>query len=174
MAGTADEKPRGREETRANVRALYVSQLEAAGAARAEALRAADDQLDRIARVLPEALKGGLSVTEVARITGVSRQTLYQLRARYGESHRHLRLGVLYAVGHTNGSLKAVGRSLGRSEGELWPVLTDFLDAGVLELEPLEEDEHGPQPAFRMTEKAEILMDVWHEEEDEAAERESA
>ena len=169
MARGADKKPAGREETRAQARAVFVSQLESAGRARQAALRQADDQLDRIARVLPDAATAGLSVTDVARITGVSRPTLYQLRARYGESHRHLRLAVLRAVTTTDGTLKAIVRSLGRPEKDLWPVLQDFVDGDVLDVDPYE-DEDGTQPAFVLTQKGDVLMDVWHFEEADESE----
>ena len=172
MSRKPDRKPLGPEESRANVRALYVSQLEAAGGARARALREAEGHLDRIARLIPDAVNAGLSLTDVARITGVSRPTLYQLRARYGESHAHLRLAVLQAVTTSDGSLASMVRALGRPEGDLWPVLTDFMDAGALDLEPLDDEEGEPQPAFQLTQKGEHLMDWLFEMEDEA-ERES-
>ena len=169
MSAEHREKSAGPEESRATVRALYVSQLEAAGSARFEALRQADAHLDRIARLIPDAANAGLSVTDVARITGVSRPTLYQLRARYGESHRHLRLAVLHAVTNTDGSLNAIVRSVGRPKGDISRVLWDFVDGGVLEVEPVE-DEEGTEPAFLLTPKGDVLMDVWHYEEDDEAE----
>jgi hypothetical protein len=145
-----------------------VSQLEAAGGARAEALREADHQLDRIARVLADAVDSGLSLTDVARITGVSRPTLYQLRARYGESHTHLRVGILQAVAEAGwASLGHLVDSLGRPEGDLWPVLSDFVDTGAMELEPSDDEE--PQPTFALTEKGDVLLQYarFKEEADE-------
>jgi hypothetical protein len=166
VSANRDRKPVGPEEGRANVRALYVSQLETAGRARDEALREADGHLDRIARLIPDALKAGLSLTDVARITGVSRPTLYQLRARYGESHANLRIAVLQAVQNTDGSLAALVRELDRPEAELWPVLQDFIDGDALELEPTDEEE--PKPAFLLTPKGYALIEVLFELEDEA------
>jgi len=167
-----DRKLAGPEESRANVRALYVSQLEAAGGARAKALREADDYVDRIARLMPDALTSGLSLTDVARITGVSRPTLYQLRARYGESHTHLRLAILQAISSSDGSLAAVLRALGRPEGEAWPVLRDLVDADVLEVEPIEAED-GPHPGFLLTPKGHDVIDWLIELEDEDAAPES-
>jgi DNA-binding MarR family transcriptional regulator len=83
-----------REKGRDLVRTLHLSELRAAGAARAVALHEAEEQLDRIARVLPDALRVGVSLTEVARSTGVSRQTLYELKTRY-EPSASSELGVL-------------------------------------------------------------------------------
>jgi Homeodomain-like domain len=165
MSDDPARKPMGREGGRANVRASYVSLLEATGEARAEALREADGHLDRIARLLRDALSVGLSVTDVARITGVSRPTLYQLRARYGKSHTELRLAVLQAVSSGHQSLKDIVRALGRPEADLWPILTDFVDAGAFVLDPFENEE-GTQAAFFLTDKGELILDVLLMEED--------
>ena len=70
------------------VRGLHLSELQAAGAARAVALHQAELELDRVARLLPDALQAGISLAEIARVAGVSRPTLYELRARYGGSVR--------------------------------------------------------------------------------------
>ena len=88
---------------------------------------------------------------------------LGQLRARYGESHRHLRLAMLHAVTNSDGSLNAIVRSVGRPKGDISRVLWDFVDGGVLEVEPVE-DEEGTEPAFLLTPKGDVLMDVWHAE----------
>ena len=74
------------EKGKALVRALHLSELVATSKAREVALHEAEAQFDRIARLLPDALKGGISMTEIARVTGISRPTLYELRARYGGS----------------------------------------------------------------------------------------
>ena len=81
------------------------------GAARELALLQAEQQLDRLARLLPNALAGGLSLAEISRVTGVSRPTLYELKARYDDSDADLRLAVL----------QAVARNPGRSTEELQP-----------------------------------------------------
>lgn len=89
---------RMQEKGRALVRGLHLSELQASGAARAMALHEADVQLDRIARLLPDALQAGLSLAEIARVAGVSRPTLYELRARYGGSVGDMRLAVLQTL----------------------------------------------------------------------------
>src|SRR4051794_35533732 len=96
-----------REKGRAVVRALHVEQLEEAGTERHAALQAAEAHLDRIARLLPAALAAGLTLTEIARIAGVSRPTLYELRARYSDQPVDLSLGVLQALA-TNAALTEV------------------------------------------------------------------
>ena len=157
MSAEHREKSAGPQESRANVRALYVSQLEAAGSARSEALRQADAHLDRIARLIPDAVNSGLSLTDVARVTGVSRPTLYQLRARYGDSHADLRMALLQVVADAgSASLPQLVDGLGRPQAELWPVLRDYVDAGVLDVEPSAGEK--PQPTFSLTEKGDVLL----------------
>jgi len=110
------------------LRALHESELEAAGAARAEALRQADRELDRIARLIPNAVGAGLSMTEIGRLTGVSRPTLYQLRARYSDAPRDLRIAVMQALMTQETSyLDAIAEHLGRSAAEVRPIIDDFL-----------------------------------------------
>jgi DNA-binding IclR family transcriptional regulator len=149
---------------------MYVSDLEAAGEARAAALREADTQLDRIARLLPDATGAGLSLAEIARITGVSRPTLYQLRARYGDD-AYLGPALLQAVASTGlARLDHLATSIGRPESELWPVLEHFTETDVLELEPVD-DEEGTHPAFALTEKGHMVLDVMDFEDDDASAR---
>src|SRR5687768_12447410 len=89
---------RGLERGRAAVRALHLDNLEKAGADRAAALRLVDEHLDRIAQMLPLALQAGISLSEISRVTGVSRPTLYELRGRYADSPGDLELAVLQSV----------------------------------------------------------------------------
>jgi hypothetical protein len=123
-----------REKAQALARAVHLSELQAAGAARALALHQADEQLDRIARLLPDALGAGVSMAEIARITSVSRPTLYELRARYGESERDLTLAVLQAVG-SRGPLPVqdLADHLGRETKEILPVIQSFIGDGLVE-----------------------------------------
>ncbi|HEV2058198.1 MAG TPA: hypothetical protein VGR11_02505 [Solirubrobacteraceae bacterium] len=110
------------------LRALHESELESAGAARAEALRRADQELDRIARLIPDALGAGLSMTEIGRFTGVSRPTLYELRARYSDAPRDLRIAVMQALMTQDTSHPdAIAEHLGRSAAEVRPIIDDFL-----------------------------------------------
>jgi len=72
--------------------------VEDIGAQRAAALKAAEAQLERVARLLPNALGAGLSLTEISRLTDVSRPTLYQLRARQTAAEGNVRLAILQTV----------------------------------------------------------------------------
>src|SRR3954451_16932134 len=87
------------EKARALVRALHLTELENAGAARAAALAQADAELQRIAARLPDALDAGISLSEIARVTGISRPTLYELRGRQSDSPRDLTLALLQLIG---------------------------------------------------------------------------
>lgn len=86
------------EKGKALVRALHLSELETAGRARAVALHEADVQLDKIAHLMPLVLESGISITDIGRVTGVSRPTLYELRGRYGVTLGDLRFSLLQAV----------------------------------------------------------------------------
>jgi hypothetical protein len=116
------------------VRALHETELANAGAERADALRRAEYQLDRIARLLPDALDAGLGMTEIAQLTGVSRPTLYELKARYSESPRDLRLAVLQALMRRETSFPdSLPVHLKRSAAEIRPVLQEFFKLGWIE-----------------------------------------
>ena len=113
------------------VRSVHLGELQAAGEARATALRQAEEQLDRIARLLPDALDGGVRITEIARLTGVSRQTLYELRARYSDSPRDLTLAVMQALlTQYPATAEEVANHLGRSVSDVEAVLKRLRDEG--------------------------------------------
>lgn len=78
------------------VQTLHRHELQEAGSARKAALEDADAQLERIAQHLPGALQAGLTVAEVSRITGVSRQTVYDLQKRKTSPDR--RFAILSAL----------------------------------------------------------------------------
>jgi DNA-binding phage protein len=117
------------------IRALHVRGLSEAGAARAAALEEADRQLDRIARLLHDALAGGVSMTEIARVTSVSRQTLYELRGRYGDT-ADLRLAVLQALAtQYPATVLGLAEHLGRPESEVGQIVRELMDEGLAEWE---------------------------------------
>lgn len=152
-----------KEKARALVRELHESELKAAGAARAVALHEADQQLDRIARLLPDALDGGLSLAEVARITNVSRPTLYELRARYGGTAGDLRFAVLQILA-TRGPVwehEVIERLAGRDG--VAGVLADFVREGLADVEVGMWDEHGRDtgPGFELTAKGFETLENW-------------
>ena len=135
-----DSDPRQQEQRRALVRGLHLSELQTAGAARARALHEAEVELDRIARLLPEATQAGISLAEIARVAGVSRPTLYELRAKYGGSVRDMRLAVLQTLAnHGALSSRELEDRVGGDDGERAKVLSAFVDREV-DVEP---DEAG-------------------------------
>lgn len=117
------------------MRALHLSELETAGTARTIALHEAEKQLDRVARLLPNAIQAGISITEIARVTGVSRPTLYELQGRYGGSLGDLRLGVLQTIALRQPISNDQLRLLFNDRAELEQVVVDFADKGLIELD---------------------------------------
>jgi AcrR family transcriptional regulator len=148
-----------KEKGRELVRSAYVAELQAAGAARAVALHEAEEQLDRIAKVLEDARGAGLSMSDIARITGVSRQTLYELKGRYG-STEDLGLAVL-AVVATSGAitLDALADELGRGRSEVEGVVKSYLDGHLIE-ETVFLDAEG-EDALAITEIGEAALLDW-------------
>lgn len=65
-------------------RSVLLVELTELGRQRREALQRVQSLGDGIARVLPDALSAGVRLTEIARVTGVSRPTLYAWRGSYG------------------------------------------------------------------------------------------
>jgi chromosome segregation and condensation protein ScpB len=161
MPGADRETRLKREKGKASVRALHLSELEAAGAARARALAEADKQLDRVARLLPDALSGGLSLSEIGRVAGVSRQTLYELRARYSDLDGDLRLAVLQSVAWMQPvTVDELAEHLGRDAGDISRTLSgfvsdDFVDVGS------RRTEDGEEVEFDLTAAGASTLDNW-------------
>ncbi len=132
-----------REKGKALVRAMYLAEFQAAAAIRAVALDKANDQLDRIARALPDALNAGLSLAEIARSAGVSRQTLYELKPRYDPSG-DVHLAVLQTIATRQPiSVQELAQQLNRSVGDVDLVVEGFVAGGLVDLAmaPGNEDE---------------------------------
>jgi len=150
-----------REKGKATVRALHLSELEAAGRARARALAEADKQLDRVARLLPDAVGGGLSLSEIARVAGVSRQTLYELRARYSDSDGDLRLAVLQSVAWMQpATADEIANHLGRDAGDISRTLSDFVRKDLVDLGS-RRTEDGEDVEFDLTLAGTSTLDNW-------------
>ncbi len=161
------ESHRGRE----IVFGLHGDELREAGEARRAALKAADDQLDRIARLMPAALEGGLSLSEIGRLTGVSRPTLYELRARYGDSAVDLRFALLQTLATRPGlPAKEVEDYLGGPRTALSEIVRELRAQKVLDYE-VEEGEEGPVLCYELTDKGFAMLEHWSLE---AAESEEA
>jgi hypothetical protein len=156
------------EKGKALVRALHLSELSLAGNARALALHEADQQLDRIARLLPDALQGGISITEIGRVTNVSRPTLYELRARYSGSVGDLRLAILQAIIAKHAvTVAALSERLGRPSKDISLVMDEFLKGDLLHEDV---EEVGPdewEQRLYVTSHGLALLEHWEFEADE-------
>jgi chromosome segregation and condensation protein ScpB len=161
------------EKGRALVRALHLSELETAGTARTLALHEAEKQLDRVARLLPNAMQAGISITEIARVTGVSRPTLYELQGRYGGSPGELRLGVLQTIALRQPIGHEQLRLLFEERDELTQVVVDFANGGLIELD-VEQTPDGEETILTLTTNGYDALEGWDFEfdaEEEAADR---
>jgi hypothetical protein len=116
-----------REKARGALRALYLGEVASIGRRRSDALREADDQLDKLAKLLTNAVDAGIGIAEIARASDVSRPTLYQLKARYSEDPGDLRLAVLGAT-LDGGTADEIADRLRRSRDEVEALLRDFED----------------------------------------------
>jgi len=118
-----------REKARGALRALYLGEAASIGRQRAIALREIDEQLDKLARLLPNAVDAGIGLAEIARVAGVSRPTLYQLKARYSDNPGDVRLAVLQAT-LERGTTREIAVRLSRSVDEVGGLLREFEDSG--------------------------------------------
>lgn len=148
------------EKGRALVRALHLSELETAGTARTLALHEAEKQLDRVARLLPNAMQAGISITEIARVTGVSRPTLYELQGRYGGSLGDLRLGVLQTIALRQPIANEQLRLLFDERDELAHVLVDLANEGLIEFDA-EPTPEGDEAILMVTPGGYDALECW-------------
>ena len=160
----AGPQPRRRAQRVSAVRKLHLTELAAAGAARALALEEAEEQLDRVARRLPDALQAGLSLAEISRETGISRPTLYELRARYGESASDLRLAVLQTVA-TRGpaAVDDLVDHIGRAPREISGVLEELRSENLVDVDVVDDP---PIPLYDLTYDGNETLRRWHFQED--------
>jgi DNA-binding phage protein len=163
-----------REQGKALVRSMHLAEIQAAGAARAAALHEAEAQLDRIAKALPAAIDAGISMAELARGAGVSRQTLYELRGRYGSS-ADLELAVLQVLA-TKGPLTVdgVAEAVGRSAREVQRITDGLLGGGDAEWVEAYSDELGDHPALHLTADGRWTLEGWWHVEEEREEAEAS
>jgi hypothetical protein len=149
------------EKTRAHVRALHLTELEKAGDARAAALAQADLELQRIATRLHDALDAGISLSEIARVTGISRPTLYELRGRHSDSPRDLTLALLQLIG-TRGAVPVPNLSavIGRPESEYSGVLESLINSDLIDYE-IDEGPDGAEALYVLTAKGHGLLENW-------------
>lgn len=143
------------------VLALHRSEIEAAGNARALALYQAEEHLDRIARRIPEALAAGLSVSEIARISGLSRPTIYELRGRYSASDGDVEFAVVSAVARlqpvtTNDLHDAIGRGV----EAIADVLSGLEQKRYVERD-IEETDDGVRQIWNLTSNGFGYLEAW-------------
>ena len=166
----AKSQPVHKEKARSVVRALHLGRLESAGTARASALQEAEQHLDQIARALPAALQAGLTLTEIARATGVSRPTLYELRARYSDAPMDLSLGVLQTIASHGPITEADLRArINRAPKEISRTMADFQRQFFIDFD-VEEHEDGKSLIYFLTGKGYELLEHWTFEDIEAEE----
>jgi cell division protein ZapA (FtsZ GTPase activity inhibitor) len=158
-----------REKGKVLARTLHLRELQAAGAARALALHEADEQLERIAQRLPDALSAGLSVTEISRSSGVSRQTVYELKARQG-TIGDVRLAVLQAVMlHSPITTQQIAKRLKRPTDEVSRVASELFDKEWIDVESLGyvDEDGGREPAWCCTFDGYQTLEQWTFDEGE-------
>jgi DNA-binding phage protein len=154
-----------REQGKTLVRAMHLSELQAAGAARAVALNESEQQLDRIARVMPNALNAGISLAEIARNTGVSRQTLYELKPRYDPSGS-IRLAVLQTIATRQPiSVHELAERLNRSFSDIEPVVESFVDGKLVDLATSTSSEDVSDYLYLTNVGSDCLADWWSEDD---------
>lgn len=154
------------------MRTLHQSEIQAAGVARALALHQAEEQLDRIARQIPEALAAGLSVSEIARISGLSRPTVYELRGRYSTSDGDLNFAVLSAVARLQPVTRnEVRETIGREPKVVGGVLGDLEASGHVSFD-VDETEDGVVQVWSLTSGGFGYLEAWDwQETDEGEDR---
>lgn len=130
------------------LRALHEDELADAGAKRTDALKRAEVELDRIARLLPGALSAGIGMTEISQLTGVSRPTLYELRGRYSAAEHDLMLAVLQTILARQESSfpDALADHLGVAASRVRPVVEELFSRGWIEWALDEAQPRNPFP----------------------------
>lgn len=89
--------------SRAIVQSLSRQALEEAGERLAVAQQRADDELELIAQHIAGAIGVGISISEIARLTGLSRPKVYELRDRYRPADSELEMRVLAQLAASGG-----------------------------------------------------------------------
>jgi DNA-binding MarR family transcriptional regulator len=169
MTTTDREDMFRRERGKALVRALHLGELQAAGAKRALALDEAEEQLDRIARLLPDALHGGLTMTEISRVTGISRPTLYELKARYGDSVGDLRLAVLQSIALKASTSGEIADRLKRDHSDVGSAIGEYQRNELVDFEPVELED-GEDLEYSLTLKGLETLEHWQFEDEQSSE----
>jgi predicted transcriptional regulator len=100
-------------------------------------------------------------LSEIARVAGVSRQTLYELRARYSDSDGDLRLAVLQSIAWMQPATAGeVAEHLGRDAGEIARTLSDFVSDDLVDVAS-RRTEDGEDVEFDLTATGSNTLDNW-------------
>jgi len=100
-------------------------------------------------------------MSEIGRVAKVSRQTLYELRARYSDSEGDLRLAVLQSVAWMQPTtVDEVAEHLGRDAADVARTLSGFVSEDLVDLgHRLTED--GEEVEFDLTPAGVSTLDNW-------------
>jgi transcriptional regulator with XRE-family HTH domain len=144
------------ERTNALLGTIHRTVLEHAGEARTAALEESATQLERIADLLPGALDAGMSLAEVARLTGVSRPTLYELQ-RKGDGAVDRRLQLLASLAEGGAQTKAeLAEGLGMEAKALQALIDAERRAGTID-----QQGDGERTLFFHTEAIDEALADW-------------
>ena len=166
MAEEERREVQQRERARGALRAIYLGEASSIGLKRAEALRVAEEELDKLARLLPNAIDAGISISEIARVADVSRPTLYELRARYTDNWRYGLLGVLQAT-LEGGSSTEIAERIGRPSAEVEALLNQLEDQEFVFSEEVEYVDGAKDWIWRMSMRGLTALEEWTLDENE-------
>jgi len=164
MSDDSREAIQLRERAKAAARSVFLGELADLGRQRGEALQRAEDLADRIARVLPDALAAGIQLTEIGKVTGVSRPTLYSLRARYEVRPHGLHLAVIGALANGGRLHSDLVEAIGEPVDD---VLTQLERDGEIESRVIDIDEPddgqppSPVTAYELTRQGVGVLEDW-------------
>lgn len=99
MSNLHQKRRRAAAKSRALVLALHRQALAEAGEKIATAQAEVDDELARVGAQVAGAISAGMRITEIAELTGLSRQKIYELRERYRGNPEDVNMQVLAQLG---------------------------------------------------------------------------
>ena len=150
-----------RERGKATVRALYLSELQDVKKRRSAALREAEAQLDRLARLLPSATDAGLTLSEIAIAAEVSRPTIYQLRARFSDNDYDLKLALLQTIANLGRARTTELKDMMGGEADRIPsALNEMMDSGLI-VEDFNDEPADPAMEMALTQQGFDALEQW-------------
>ena len=140
------------------MRERYADEIERAGQGRRAALDQADTQLRVMKDLLPGAIDAGLPITEIARLSGVSRPTLYDL-LKDSEAEPDLPAAVLAALVEAPRTSREIGEALGIDNGRASDLMAGLQESGWLEA--VDGGKALPERAYIATKVGETALRDW-------------